>query len=94
MTKRIYLSCASTALYLLGEKYVFADLRKFQVRKFYEILGPKSANPQIATIANVRKFNKNCKLANLRICDLRNFLADRPHLLFFNSLELRISRQM
>ncbi len=56
--------------YICKEKsYVFADLRKFQVRKSQICKG--------SHLRKVRKSNKLCKSANLRICDLRNLFADR-----------------
>ncbi len=55
------------------KKYVFADSRKFQVRKLQE-MGPQIANPQVVTYAEGLQIWQITvfKSASLRICDMRN----------------------
>ncbi len=60
-------------------------------------LGPQIANSQIAKRVDIRKLprlrmvrysNKFCKSANLRICDLRNFIYGPPTFVYTRGLLL------
>jgi hypothetical protein len=50
--------------------------------KSKQILVPQIANPHIATLAEVRKYNKFFKSANFRICDFRTLFADHTPFYF------------
>ncbi len=54
----------------------------------------KSQIRKVSHLRNVCKSNKLFKSANLRICDLRNLPADRPHLHFFNATVLKKAEKL
>jgi hypothetical protein len=69
-------------VYFRGKKNIFADLQNFKPvqkmgpRKLQKRLSPLIENSKIATF--LQKVCNFWKSANLRVCDLRNLLADWP----------------
>jgi hypothetical protein len=59
-------------------RYVFADLRRFQVRKSQKKLGPQIANPRKEHLRNVRKINKFLKSAKFADLLFAKLICDRP----------------